>query len=61
MATEKQKPAVVNPPVVFHGKVTFTPPGGGDLVTAAEMNACISAAVATEFGGSCGSELKQAE
>jgi len=61
MATEKQKPAVVNPPVVFHGKVTFTPPGGGDLVTADAINTCIDAAVATEFGGSCGSELKQAE
>jgi len=59
MATEKQKP--VNPPVVFHGKVTFTPPGGGDVVTADAINACIDAAVAAEFGGSCDSELKQAE
>ena len=56
MATEKQK--LVNPPVVFHGKVTFTPPGGGDVVTADAINACIDAAVAAEFGGSCDSELK---
>ena len=49
---------IVNPPVKFHGHITFTPPGDGNVVTADEVNAAVVAALTSQFGGTWDSELK---
>jgi hypothetical protein len=49
---------IVNPPVKFHGHITFTPPDGGTIVTTDEVNKVIDAALTSQFGGTWDSELK---